>query len=390
MEACESTPSAASAAALLIRRYLMQHRNHSRPSVQYNAIMLFRILIDNPGPTFTRNVDNKFVVTIKEVLRNSKDPSVQTILRETMMTIYREKAYDTNLANLFAMWQKEMGSPTNMPPPPPSGGILIDDAAATFRPRHTKPFPPAHELASRIEEARTSAKLLQQLVQSTPQADLKTNDLIREFADRCQSAQRSIQGYLATEDSSIDDETMQTLIETSELLSLALSKHSRALLQARRAGGNSPLPPSLSGRTTPNLTPLPATMKPVPGSEPLQKAQLPLITTTPALPAAVPAPVPSSAVQHSYSPPPLPPPGHHSDDEDEEEDDPFSDTYASNVPRPQVTQLTTKSYVKRQDAAENSLSMSGAGAVSPARGAEGSVPLGDETGISPVEERRRY
>jgi hypothetical protein len=49
--------------------------------------MLIRILADNPGKTFTRNLDAKFVVTVKELLRDGRDMSVQQILRETLDTL---------------------------------------------------------------------------------------------------------------------------------------------------------------------------------------------------------------------------------------------------------------------------------------------------------------
>ena len=44
----------------LIRKFL-QRDYWSKPSCQYNAIMLLRILADNPGPGFTRFMDKKFV-----------------------------------------------------------------------------------------------------------------------------------------------------------------------------------------------------------------------------------------------------------------------------------------------------------------------------------------
>ena len=210
--------------------------------MQYNAVMLLRILTDNPGPTFTRNVDSKFVSTVKNVLRNSRDPSVQQIMRETLSAMYREKAYDNNLQHLFQMWIREGGAAQVPPPPPgpPAGGWQQAPQPTTHarsrRSTRSHGLPAPEELAQRVEEARTSAKLLQQLVASTPQAELRDNELIREFADRCQAAQRSVQGYVAADGPAApDDDTMQTLIETAELLSLALSKHSRALLQARRA-----------------------------------------------------------------------------------------------------------------------------------------------------------
>ena len=111
------------------------------------------------------------------------------------------------------------------------------------RSRSSKGLPPPIELAGRIEEARTSAKLLLQLVQSTPANELIGNELVKEFAERCTAAQRSVQGYIASDNPAPDDDTMLTLIETNEQLSLAASKHQRAILQARRLHGPSPSPP---------------------------------------------------------------------------------------------------------------------------------------------------
>merc|ERR1712230_36106 len=68
VEACESSPSAAKEASYMIRKFLSKD-NYSKPYVQYNGIMLIRILADNPGKTFTRNIDAKFVQVVKELLR---------------------------------------------------------------------------------------------------------------------------------------------------------------------------------------------------------------------------------------------------------------------------------------------------------------------------------
>ncbi len=46
--------------------------------------MLIRILSDNPGPTFTRNLDRKFVDRVKDLLRNPPDGNVRQILVETV------------------------------------------------------------------------------------------------------------------------------------------------------------------------------------------------------------------------------------------------------------------------------------------------------------------
>lgn len=69
--------------------------------------MLVRILADNPGKTFTRNLDQKFVNTVKELLRDGKDMSVQQILRETLDSFETNKANDETLALLLDMWIKE-------------------------------------------------------------------------------------------------------------------------------------------------------------------------------------------------------------------------------------------------------------------------------------------
>jgi hypothetical protein len=293
-------------AAKTIRKFLSKE-NYARPHVQYNAVMLIRILADNPGATFTRNMDGKFTTTVKELLRTGKDPSVQQILRETLAALYVDKAYDTNLTALFQMWAKESGGA--MPPPNARGGINAPMSSPPMgyqqqprenyqRRRHENGLPGPGELAQRIEEAKTSAKLLQQLVQSTPPAELQGNDLVKEFAERCQTAQRSVQGYINCDNPAPDDETMQTLIETSEQLSLAASKHQRAVLQARRAVANaSPLS---------NISPPPG-----PPPQTMSSHERSVENTGYSSPGAPPSSTftPTEAQSFTaYSPPPVPPP----------------------------------------------------------------------------------
>jgi len=98
-------------------------------------------------------------------------------------------------------------------------------------------LPPAHELASRIEEARNTAKILLQLIQQSPPEELVGNELVREFSERCQAAQKSMQVYINCDSPPPDDDTMLTLIETNEQLSLAGSRYQRAVLTARRQLG---------------------------------------------------------------------------------------------------------------------------------------------------------
>ncbi|PVI01235.1 hypothetical protein DM02DRAFT_613848 [Periconia macrospinosa] len=263
VESAVASPGAAASAATQIRKFLSKE-NYDRPHAQYNAVMLIRILADNPGPSFTKNLDKSFADTVKHLLRNGRDPSVAQILRETLDALEKDKAYDTNLNAMFAMWKKERQlmanaaksfGPRTMNAPPWSGQHQPRGGHGGHGGNYpmSNTLPPPIELASRIEEARTSAKLLLQLVQSTSAHELLGNDLVKEFSERCIAAQRSIQAYINCDNPAPDDDTMLTLIETNEQLSLAASKHQRAILQARRALGASPSPP------VPNLTsnPLP-------------------------------------------------------------------------------------------------------------------------------------
>ncbi|OBT90167.1 hypothetical protein VE02_00928 [Pseudogymnoascus sp. 03VT05] len=261
VEAAESSPVAAKECAYQIRKFLSKD-NSSRAYVQYNAVMLIRILADNPGSTFTKNIDKKFVEAVKELSRTSRDPSVQQLLSDTLNNFLRDKESDVHMAGLLEMWRKEKvkiekvlsqaGQPGRAPwighhPHPHAPG------------RHANNGPPGRlpgpeELASRVEEARNSATLLTQLIQSTPQSEFLQNDLIREFANRCQAASRSIQAYMATEHPAPDNDTMLTLIETNEQLSLATTKHQRAVLQTRKALGVASPDPQLSPSAGPVMT----------------------------------------------------------------------------------------------------------------------------------------
>lgn len=105
------------------------------------------------------------------------------------------------------------------------------------RDHSSKRLPDPVELASRLEEARTTAKLLEQVVMNTQPTEIIDNDLIKEFADRCSSASRSIQGYMTAENPCPDNDTMESLIDTNEQLQTALNQHKRAILSARKQFG---------------------------------------------------------------------------------------------------------------------------------------------------------
>lgn len=106
VDAAESSPAAAAECARIIRKYL--HKDFwTKPSFQYNAIMLIRILADNPGQTFTRALDKKFVDVAKELLRYGRDASVRQMLMETLDAFEATKGYDEGLGPILEMWRKE-------------------------------------------------------------------------------------------------------------------------------------------------------------------------------------------------------------------------------------------------------------------------------------------
>ena len=243
--------------------------------------MLVRILADNPGKSFTKNIDNKFVQIVKDLLRDGRDMSVQQILRETLDNFETAKPDDETLFGLRDMWRREkdkilkQGSvvpPSPLQPvkiltmafqrpgvgmnrlgPPPQGSFAEQQQQQQnyfSRPhRQRNNLPPPAELAQRIEEARTSAKLLSQVVATTPPTEIINNELITEFVERCQSASRSVQAYVHADSPAPDEDTLLTLIETNDLLASAMSKYQRALLEARKRMGAtpSPNPPNVTG-----------------------------------------------------------------------------------------------------------------------------------------------
>mgnify|MGYP001657771316 CR=1 FL=1 len=173
-----------------------------------------------------------------------------------------------------------MASGVAAPPLPPHPNPYRNAYAGARAQASARPpantLPNAEELAARVEEARNSAKLLTQFVQSTPPAELEDNDLVKEFVDRCRTGSRLIQGYIHSTNPAPDEDTLLTLIETNDEISVALSQQQRAMLKARKVRGssspsssnvNSPEPPSqsqsqsqsfASGAAAPREQPLPS------------------------------------------------------------------------------------------------------------------------------------
>lgn len=157
-------------------------------------------------------------------------------------------------------------------------------------------LPTPVELAARIEEARNSAKLLTQFVQSTPPVELEGNDLIKEFVDRCGTASRLIQGYIQTTNPAPDEDTLLTLIETNDEISVALSQQQRAMLKARKIRGSSS--PTSSNLNSPSPTsqviaPAATNFSPPPSAPPRTETRSPEAAAPVAAPVATQLPSPT-------------------------------------------------------------------------------------------------
>ncbi|KAK6539999.1 hypothetical protein TWF694_008832 [Orbilia ellipsospora] len=329
VECTESGPTAAKEALYTIRKHL-EYKSSKNGYQQYNALMLLRILVDNPGASFTRNIDAKFVGTVKELYRNTRDPSVRQLLVENLE--YFSKKEDPGLQPVKEWYAKEkeaamkiygqvphssrnaMGMFVGTATPPPHHGQHHRRAKNTL--------PPPEELAARISEAQTSAKLLMQILQSTPTSEILANQLITEFADRCSAASRSIQAFIEADNPAPDESTMLTLFETNEQLATSLSRHQLAVFSAKKAlkeeGSRSsstnqipqlspspqpeaPLMPAAPGATTTGPVPEPVTSGPSYGFSGFR-----------------PSPSPSPPENKLYQPSPMHP-------QQQEQENPFSD-----------------------------------------------------------------
>lgn len=404
VESAESSPTAAAECARTIRKFLKKDY-WSKPSYQYNALMLTRILADNPGPTFTRNLDGKFLEVVKDLLRNGRDLSVRQMLMETLDSFEHQKGWDEGLGPIIELWKKEKdkaykaygGHPPQPPRPQNFAAPPTDPHSQNYfaRSHSNKRLPNPVELANRLEEARTSAKLLSQLVANTPSTEVLDNDLVKEFADRCLSASRSIQGYMTAENPGPDNETMESLIDVNEELQQALNNEKRARLSARKELG--------LGDRSENVSPAPevngSSRPPMPESTGSYAAQGGAFPSGGAYAGDSAPPLPRKPLNNGKGkgrqepdpadyvpPPPGPPPGHPSAagpsrsanaTPADEGQDPFRDpepagSRGGRAPQLEEPRLAdepfhpgfgepTRSYIGRQDSAFNKVTMHGAG-----------------------------
>lgn len=277
----------------------------------------------------------------------------------------------------------------------PGFGAPVDNHSQNYfaRSHSSKRLPDPVELANRLEEAKTSAGLLTQLVANTPSTEVLDNDLIKEFADRCLSASRSIQGYMTAENPGPDNETMESLIDVNEELQQALNNQKRAMLSARKELGmdsrsQNPSPQPQSETNGSYLPPIPVASGAFAGAPAIPRREVGKGKGKQS------ASEPVGYVAPPPGPPPGPPRGRDivsplsAEDADEEDRNPFLDPQpagglsekargkspVSKVPVSPVEQSSfnhgnshpgfnqpTQSYLGRQDSAMDHVQMHGAG-----------------------------
>lgn len=106
VDAAESSPAAAAECARVIKKYLSKDY-YGRPSWQYNSLMLIRILVDNPGMTFTRALDADFAEVMRKLIKHARDNRVRNMCMEMLDDFEHTKMYDENLQPLVLMWKAQ-------------------------------------------------------------------------------------------------------------------------------------------------------------------------------------------------------------------------------------------------------------------------------------------
>ncbi|KAF8425859.1 hypothetical protein EV426DRAFT_641343 [Tirmania nivea] len=231
VDSAECSPTAAAEAAKTIKKYL-DMKYHAEPQLHYNAVMLMRILADNPGRTFTRNLDERFAEKVKELFKQGRDPGVRQLLIETLEHFDVNKRDDEGLQYLRVVWHKQkviiaryQTQPMfHMPGQPGQLQQMVSERTSSRMPAMTS-LPPLEELVGRISEAQMSAKLLHQVLGSTPKNEVLDNELIKEFVHRCRSASTSMADFITCDSPPPDPDTLQTLIETNDIMRIALARY---------------------------------------------------------------------------------------------------------------------------------------------------------------------
>ncbi|KKY20868.1 putative gat domain-containing protein [Phaeomoniella chlamydospora] len=258
VDLAEASPGAARKAVYTIKEVL-DKKSKSKPYARYNAIMLIEILGKNPGKSFTDNLgDKEFVETAKYVLQYERDVSVAESLRRSLEWLESTGGNDEKLKPLLEMWKGEKGkmqaSRMSGYPNQAFGGY---NQYGPPRPQNSGSLPPAPELAARIHEAISTASLLQQMVKGTPLNELEMEPTIQQLAESVQAAVKSLMRYIDSRTPYPDNETLDTMLKAYEKCSFVMLQHWQAVLEARNRFGDPSRPVSseVSGGAGPSPVP---------------------------------------------------------------------------------------------------------------------------------------
>ncbi|KAK9387447.1 hypothetical protein V1515DRAFT_601849 [Lipomyces mesembrius] len=218
VECAQATPLAAKGAVKAIRKRLDPKHASSTVS-QYNAIMVLRILVDANSPTILNQIgeDEKLAPVVKDVLKRSRDPSVRELLATTLEHFAFEKPSTTELAELNKVYS-----------------IYVAGRSGSYKNSPSRHEPVSQEkLEDVVEEAKTSASLLRQVVSTTPPVEISGSPLVMEFYERCVQLSSKIQSYLSRDSvPPLDESMIMTLISANDTLGTALEAHKAALDRA--------------------------------------------------------------------------------------------------------------------------------------------------------------
>ncbi|KAK9241547.1 hypothetical protein V1506DRAFT_550407 [Lipomyces tetrasporus] len=218
VECAQATPLAAKEAVKAVRKRLDPKHASSTVS-QYNAIMVLRILVDANSEIILGQIgeDDKLATVVKDILKRTRDPSVRELLATTLEHFALEKPNVAELSELNKVYLKYV-----------AGGSGSHKGSSS---RHE---PVSQEkLEDVVEEAKTSASLLRQVVSSTPPVQISGSPLVMEFYERCVQLSRKIQSYLSRDSvPPLDESMIMTLISANDTIGTAIEAHTAALDRA--------------------------------------------------------------------------------------------------------------------------------------------------------------
>lgn len=220
VECAQSSPQAAAEAVRAVRKRIDPKRSTNR-AIQYNAIVVLRILGSSNSPTVLDQMeqDKKLPIVVSDLLRHTKDPSVKQELCDTLQFFYEKRSGEQLLQPLKAIYEQYLSTSKER------------DRGRPRLPHETRPVP-AETIPELVQEAKSSASLLLQLVQTTAPAQISGSPLVLEFYERCVRLSSKIQSYLARDNVNMSEEVIADLIDSNEHLSAAVDAHSNALNRA--------------------------------------------------------------------------------------------------------------------------------------------------------------